>query len=102
LGYADATNKKGDILLYLSFGNTLMLSDDHLLWDLIKDDITNFKNAFEWDYKDNTLAVRARRFKEINELIQQLNNKDNSGWMIDKELKRYDNVLADQEFRTIL
>jgi len=102
LGYADATNKNGDTLLYLSFGNTLMLSDDHLLWDLVKDDITNFKNAFEWDYKGNTLAVRARRFKEINELIQQLNNKTNSGWMIDKELRRYDNVLTDKDYRTEL
>jgi uncharacterized protein (DUF2249 family) len=101
-GYADAKNKHGDTLLYLSFGNTLMLSDDHPLWELVKDDITNYKNTFEWDYKDNTLAVRARRFKEINELIQKLDNKSNSGWMIDKELQRYDKVLNDQEYRTNL
>ena len=102
LGYADTVNADGHKLLQLSFGNTLMLSDDQPLWEQIKDDLTNFKNSFEWDYKDNTLAVRARRFKEINELIQQLDNKPNSGWLIDKELRRYDGVLNDQQYRTTL
>ena len=102
LGYADTVNADGHKILQLSFGNTLMLSDDQPLWEQIKDDLTDFKNSFEWNYKGNTLAVRARRFKEIHELIQQLDNKSNSSWAINKELRRYDNVLNDQEYRTNL
>lgn len=95
-GYADTVNADGVKLLQLSFGNTLMLSNDQPLWEQIKDDLTDYKNTFEWNYKGNTLPVRARRFKEINELIQELSNNSSSGWIIDKELRRYDTVLNDK------
>ena len=102
LGYADARDKDGEKLMFLSFGNTLMLSDDHTIWDLIKDDLTSYTNTFDWDYKGNTLLVRARRFKEINELIQERSNQTQTGWIINKELRRYDDVLNDQDYRTNL
>lgn len=97
IGYAQTQNQWGSNLLYLSFGNTLMLSEDHPIWELVKDELTSYTDIFDWDYKGNTLQVRARRFKEINEFIMKLNNKDNSGWIIDKELRRYDKVLGEND-----
>jgi len=73
-----------------SFGNTLMLSQGQPLWEIIKNDVTNFKSLVDWDYKDNTLDVRIRRFKEVNDLIGDLTKSKDRGWLIEKALLNYD------------
>lgn len=94
IGHATAKNDYGNRLLYLSFGHTMMLSDVQPIYELIKDDLTNFNNSntFEWDYKGNTLPVRVKRYKEIHELIATLNNQPDSSWLIRRELRMLDNL----------
>jgi radical SAM superfamily enzyme YgiQ (UPF0313 family) len=91
-GYAHSTNSWGNKLLYLSFGNILMFDRHDPLWDLVKDVITSYTDMHNWDYKGNTLQVRTRRFNEINEFINKLNDTDYSGWIIEKELRLYNKL----------
>ena len=52
---------------------------------MIKDDLTfdGEENDFNWIYKDNTPQVRMTRFKEVNDYVKRLSNKDHS-WLIKK------------------
>lgn len=95
IGYAESKNEFGDRLLYLSFGNIMMLSDAHPIYDIIKNDLTDFSNtdAFHWTYKDNTLPIRIARFNEIQELIMKLNDDPTCSWMIDRELRKFDQMI---------
>lgn len=92
-GYATNKSEFGEDLLYLSFGNTLMLSDNMPLWDQIKDELTYYNNEFDWDYRGNDLLTRLRRFKETHELIQRLNNGVSGGWTYRKALRMYEEAL---------
>jgi hypothetical protein len=82
--------------LNLSFGNTFMLTDTMKLWEKIKDDAIYRDNIFDWDYKDNTLFTRVRRFKEIHELIQKLNNGVSGGLQYKKSLRMYEKLLEEK------
>jgi radical SAM superfamily enzyme YgiQ (UPF0313 family) len=95
LGYA-AKRDNGRYLLNFSFGNTLMLTRPMPLWDLVKDEIKNYKSNIDWDYKDNTLEVRIRRFNEVNNLIKQLKNQDELCWLTEKAILNYDKKLKNQ------
>jgi radical SAM superfamily enzyme YgiQ (UPF0313 family) len=95
LGYA-AKRDDGRYLLNFSFGNTLMLTRPMPLWDLVKDEIKNYKSNIDWDYKDNTLEVRIRRFNEVNDLIKQLKNQDELCWLTEKAISNYDKKLKNQ------
>lgn len=92
-GYATSKSDHGSDLLYMGFGNTLMLSDNMPLWDQIKDDLTYYHNEFDWDYKGNDLLTRLRRFKEVHQLIQELNNGVSGGWLYRKSLRMYEEAL---------
>lgn len=89
-GYATATGDDGRRLMLFSFGNTLMLSKNQPLWDQIKHDVSNFKSSIDWDYGDNTLDVRIRRFKEVNDLVASLSKASEHGWLTEKALLNYD------------
>jgi hypothetical protein len=93
-GYANNKDENGADVLYLSFGNTLMLSDNMPLWEQIKDDLTYYEDMLNWDYKGNDMITRLRRFKEVHELIQQLNNGTSGGWAYKKALRMYEDALA--------
>lgn len=88
-GYAKTTNEHGDRLLYFSFGNTLMLSTAMPLYDLIKDDVKNFNSNIDWEYKDNNLVERIRRFNEINDLIKERNSEPTAPWLTEKAIRNY-------------
>lgn len=92
-GYATSKTEYGSDLLYLGFGNTLMLSDNMPLWDQIKDDLTYYHNEFDWDYRGNDLLTRLRRYKEVHQLIQELNNGVSGGWLYRKSLRMYEEAL---------
>lgn len=96
-GYATSKTETGNDVLYLSFGNTLMLSDNMPLWDKVKNELTYYNSTVDWDYKGNDLLTRLRRFKEVHELIQQLNNGRSGGWMYKKALRMYEDALAKAE-----
>lgn len=95
-GYADATNESGNKLLHLSFGNTLMLSDNMPLWEQIKDDLTYYDDMLNWDYKGNDMITRLRRFKEVHDLIHELSGEKNMSWMHRKALRMYEEALEEQ------
>jgi anaerobic magnesium-protoporphyrin IX monomethyl ester cyclase len=72
---------------HLSF--SLMLLDHWSpLWNIVKDDITDYKNIREWTYKDNTPEVRIRRYTEILETIKTQKNAAVT-WLSNKELNNY-------------
>jgi radical SAM superfamily enzyme YgiQ (UPF0313 family) len=92
-GYLHNTTLDGNIITTLNFGNTLMLHDDMPLWDLVKHNIKNYKSVIDWDYDDNTIDVRIKRFNELNELVKDLKNTDSLGWILDRNLENYNKKL---------
>ena len=90
LGYADK------LLLFFSFGNTMMIGMDSILYDKFKDDIKDYENSVDWRYKDNTLAVRNRRLTEITNLITHLSQEDHqTSWITKKALIHHEKLLRD-------
>ena len=73
----------------------MMLSDVQPIYELIKDELTNFNNSnsLEWDYRDNTLPVRIKRYNEIHNLIMKLDGEPQPSWLIDKELRLLDTFI---------
>lgn len=92
-GYATNKGNYDTNLLHFSFSSTLMLSDNMPLWDQIKDDLSYYEDTLNWAYKDNDFITRLRRFKEVHELIQSLNNGRSGGWIYKKALRMYDEAL---------
>lgn len=74
-GYLHST-VNGERVLLLAFNHTMKIWDYVPLWDMIKDDITNYQSGAVWNYKDNTFEVRLKRIKEIQQLIKELNGLD--------------------------
>lgn len=99
IGYAHSKNDRDMKLLYLSFGHTMMLADMQPIYELIKDELTNFSNnnTFEWDYRGNTLPVRIKRYNEVHNLIMKLDDEPQPSWLIDKELRLLDTMLPTSE-----
>lgn len=90
IGYADK------LLLFFSFGNTMMIGMESILYNKFKDDITDYENSVDWRYKDNTLEVRNRRLKEITDLITQLSQEDHQpSWITKKALIHHEKLLRD-------
>lgn len=92
LGYFDSRNENGWKLLNLQIGNVLYLEERTPLWELTKDKVKNYKNAFEWDYEDNTFPVRVRRLEEINELVKSITGSNHS-WLTTKRLEQLKSML---------
>lgn len=84
LGWATSKDSRGVRLIWFSFANTLMLDETQPLWQEIKDDLDYYNDDVDWSYKGNDLATRSRRFKEINELIQELTGQSKT-WMFKKK-----------------
>lgn len=99
MGYATAENSHGAKLMYLSFGHTMMLSDVQPVYELIKDELTNFNfsNSLEWDYRDNTFPVRMKRYNEIHSLILQLSETTQPSWLIDKEFRIFEKMANEKD-----
>lgn len=88
-GYLNSVADDGTFIISLNFPNTLMLHSDMPLWDLVKDNVKNYKNVLEWDYNDNTLDVRINRLNELNKLVKDLKNIDKLGWIADRNIASY-------------
>lgn len=86
VGYATARDDEGKRLVYFSFANTLMLDDSQPLWLKVKDEIKDYKNEFNWTYRDNTLDVRLRRLEEVNDLLVELSGQQRT-WMVKKKIE---------------
>jgi hypothetical protein len=67
-GYA----KKGNWDLFRwTFGNSLLLNEKHSLFDIVNTDPSwQWKSAMDWNYKDNDMATRLRRWKESIARVQ--------------------------------
>ena len=96
LGYATRRTSTDVPLIWFSFSNTLMLDPTQPLWNLVKDELKNYKSELEWDYRDNTLEVRLKRFKEVNELIKNLSGRE-STWMFKKSLEKHITATGDTD-----
>ena len=77
---------------YFSFGNTLLLEQSLPIWQKYKDGIEHWNTELDWKYKDNTLATRLRRFKESNQLVNELTGQVES-WLIEKSEREYEEEL---------
>lgn len=103
-GYLSGTVQPGWYLMHVMFNNTLILDKTSPLWNLVKDDITDMKNKFEWNYKGNTFPIRVRRLNEFNDLLNKLLNsrKDwvDTNWYSARSLERITN-LANKSKQTI-
>lgn len=76
LGYGHKINHRtGTPLVRWTFGNSLLLSEKHSLFEIIKDDPTfEHTSAMDWKYKDNDMATRLRRWKESIARVQSHNS----------------------------
>lgn len=100
-GHATKKMQNGGSLIFFSFSNTMMISEESNLWKQYKHEIVELKSSTEWTYKENTLEVRIRRMKEILSYIKQLsieysdNDLHNSagGWIAQKNLNDYEQTL---------
>ena len=94
-GYTTARDDQGRLLVYFSFANTMMLEKNPPIpaWHLVKNDITDYKNELDWNYKGNTLKVRLRRLNEVQELLTNLIGQD-KGWMARKSIRRNEETLG--------
>lgn len=93
-GYLDTTTSPGnDIpLLHFGYGNTLMLDEDSKLYRDLKSDMVYYNNNMDWQYKDNSPAVRKRRIAEIWDLIESFRGKDDfMAKMVESHLKEFGN-----------
>lgn len=55
-----------------TFGNSLLLNEKHSLFDMLKDDPTwEWNSAMDWNYKENDMATRLRRWKESIAQVQK-------------------------------
>lgn len=88
-GYLHSLANDGAFIVSLNFPNTLMLHQDMPLWDLVKDDIKNYKNVLDWEYHDNTLDVRISRLNELNKLVKDLKKVEKLGWIADRNIANY-------------
>lgn len=89
-GYANRKNRDGFNYMSMAFTNTLMLEDKGPLWDMVKDEIVDYRGLHDWTYRDNTLDVRIRRFKEIHELIDTMRKRPVRNWLIERNRALYD------------
>jgi len=71
-GYMHSKTDNGSTIMCLTFNSTLLLHEGQPLWEIVKDDITNYKNVADWDYKGNTLDIRNARFNELHALLKEL------------------------------
>tara|TARA_Y100000034_G_scaffold16276_1_gene17481 strand:- start:8788 stop:10326 length:1539 start_codon:yes stop_codon:yes gene_type:complete len=94
-GYTTAIDKFGRLLIYFSFSNTMMLERNPPLplWHIVKNDITDYKNELDWNYKGNTLEVRLRRLNEVQALLKDLIGQ-NKTWMAKKSIRRNEETLG--------
>lgn len=89
-GYASRKNADGFNYMSMAFTNTLMLEDKGPLWDMVKDEIRDYRGLHDWTYRDNTLDVRIRRFKEIHELIDAMRRRPVRNWLIERNRALYE------------
>lgn len=77
-GYIFYNNASGERrpLIHFGYGNTLLLDIESPLYTLLKDELVYYNNNREWQYKDNTPAVRVQRMTEIWNLINSIIGKD--------------------------
>ena len=94
-GYTTATDENNNLLIYFSFANTMMLEKSPPVpaWHIVKDDITDYKNELDWNYKGNTLKVRLRRLNEVQTLLKDLIGQ-NKTWMAKKSIRRNEETLG--------
>lgn len=96
IGYAHSKNSEGEKILNFSFGNTLMLSNAMPLYNLIKDELKNFTSNIDWEYRDNNLHERVRRFNEIHNLIKLRTAQPVAPWLTEKAIKNYQKKINNQ------
>jgi len=89
-GYAGRKNKDGFDFMSLAFTNTLMLEDKGPLWEMIKGEVRDYRGVHDWTYRDNTLDVRIRRFREIHDLIEQMRKRPVRNWYIERNRVLYE------------
>lgn len=75
----------------MSFSGTPMLLDGQI-YDMIEKDLTYYNNARDWAYGDNTTEERMRRYQEFNDVIKEMENKEQWFWSQRKELRTYKNA----------
>lgn len=75
LFYTNAIGERRQLIQF-GYGNTLMLDTQSPLYPMIKNDLVYYNNAFDWQYGNNTPAVRAARMKEIWEVINDVIGRD--------------------------
>lgn len=92
MGYISRTDEYHHNLVHFCFTSTLMLDPSLPLWDMVKDEIKNFVDNLNWEYRDNTMAVRIQRFNEINDLIRGLMSDSGLFWQIEKTLREQNEV----------
>jgi anaerobic magnesium-protoporphyrin IX monomethyl ester cyclase len=74
LGYANAKSDTGRPLWRWTFGNSLLLNDKHILFDILREEDPHafeHKTAMDWRYRDNDMATRLRRWKESIAQVQK-------------------------------
>jgi len=73
LGYGNAKDDNGNPLWRWTFGNSLLLNEQHDLYDILKgEDPHAFEHhtAMDWKFRDNDMATRLRRWKESIARVQ--------------------------------
>lgn len=85
-GWIDAIDKHGCHLMHFGWGNTLMLDYNSAIYKQIENDLEYYNSVLDWKYKDNDLATRKRRMKEIWDYI---NNKRGKNKLLSKLLETH-------------
>lgn len=76
-GHAAETDKLGvNLITFIPVG-LFALDKSQDTWSKVKDELKNYENAHQWEFRDNTYMVRKRRQLEILDVIYKNAEKHN-------------------------
>lgn len=72
----------------MHFSATPMILDGQI-YQMVKDELTDYHDSINWTLGDNTTKVRQRRYQEWTDLLSELSGHDKE-WMSEKNLRQFD------------
>jgi len=84
-GYTINANSGNQIM---HFSATPMLLDGQI-YDMVKNELTDYHDSINWTLGNNTTKVRQRRYQEWVDLLSELSGHDKE-WMSNKNIRLYD------------